>query len=184
MRRAVAAGIYIDEMLKLASAQKKFEVGDYVVYLNYARWSEGVHKFGCSFDVDTVPKTARVLVDFRFSLAHASLSVSRRYKPITPENVHASHPMKNGKCAQCLRVVRGQYVDYDLQYPCDRVYNVSVEDVHPSHTLDTPKGFLGFGTSLEGQTIECKACGGVLCRTPDYDTYADPKLIKHCVPAR
>lgn len=157
-------------MLRLGFAQKKFEVGDYAVYLDYARWSEGVHKFGCSLDVDTAPKTAHVLVDFRFSLAQASLSVSRRYKPITPGDVHASHPMKDGRCAQCLRAVRGRYADFDLQYPCDRVYNVKVEDVHPSHDLDKPVGYLTVGTSLEGQTIECKACGGELRRTPDYDT--------------
>ena len=171
-------------MLRLGFAQKKFEIGDYAIYLDYARWSEGVHKFGWGFDVDTAPKTAHVLVDFCFSLAHASLNVSRRYKPITPKDVHASHPMVDGKCAQCLRRVHGQYADFDLQYPCDRVYNVKVEDVHPSHDLDKPVGFLTVGTSLEGQTIECKACGGELRRTPDYDTYAEPKLLKPCVPLR
>lgn len=171
-------------MLRLGLAEKKFELGDYTITLNYERWSEGVHKFGWSFDVDTVPKTAHVLIDFHFSLAQASLRVSRRYKPITPKDVHPSHPLFGGKCAQCFRRVHDQYADFDLQYPCDRVYDVKVEEVHPSHDLDCPERYLTVGTAVEGQTIKCKACGGKFRRTPDYDTYADPKLLKPCVPVR
>lgn len=163
--------------MKLKELYKSWELGEYEVYINLKpKLDDQRYELGGTLLRDEDPKYKKTALTLHLFVAELYVSLKPRYRPATPKDIHVSHVMREGKCAQCLLKQYPNYVENNLRYECEVVYGVTDAMVHESHCLGQEQKYMN-----EEVGRRCFYCTAEYRQSFEGDRM-HPKLLKMCKP--